>query len=43
MNRMTHEKRDGRGYGSAAKRDELVQRLGSIEHRAQGLIMEGVL
>lgn len=38
MNRLTHEKHGAAGYGSAAKRGELVQRLGAIEHRAPRLI-----
>lgn len=38
MNRLTHERFNAPGYGSKAKRDELVQRLGQIEHRSGRLI-----
>lgn len=38
MNRLTHERFNAEGYGSEAKRGELVQRLGAIEHKAPRLI-----
>lgn len=38
MAKLTHERFNAEGYGSEAKRGELVQRLGAIEHKSGRLI-----
>lgn len=40
MERMTHERCSGikRGYWSAKTKEEVVQKLGAIEHRADDLL-----